>query len=313
MSAQELSSTGIIPPNANTNTANTNTNTNTNTNSNNWKSKRQQRRKRKKEQKKKIREDKLRQGGGDPAMIAPLSKRPTKRRKKEIVYSDISLVIDLQFQDLMTEKEVTKLHPQLALAYGATLKITNPFQLYFTSFKGKLKDLMQKIVGWENWKVTLKQDSYIDVFNKADLIYLTADSPESLEKLETGKVYIVGGLLDHNRLKGVTYKKASEQGIATARLPINQYMAEMKGREVLTSNQVVEILSNFLELSDWRKSFEKTVPPRKWQQIENTQNALQTAGINTNSNLQPLCTQLSSPDTSPDMGSDLVHNPLPNK
>jgi hypothetical protein len=38
------------------------------------------------------------------------------------------------------------------------------------------------------------------------------------------EVYIIGGLVDHNRLKGFSFKKASTQGIATAKLPVNQYI-----------------------------------------------------------------------------------------
>jgi tRNA (guanine9-N1)-methyltransferase len=45
-----------------------------------------------------------------------------------------------------------------------------------------------------------------------------------LDELDLKKIYIIGGLVDRNRWKGITMKKASEQGIQTAKLPIGSYL-----------------------------------------------------------------------------------------
>lgn len=42
-----------------------------------------------------------------------------------------------------------------------------------------------------------------------ELVYLTADSPDTITQLEKGKVYILGGLVDRNAHKGLCYKKAT--------------------------------------------------------------------------------------------------------
>ena len=45
----------------------------------------------------------------------------------------------------------------------------------------------------------------------ADLVYLTADSEEELVELDPGKAYIVGGIVDRNRHKGICLAKAQAQ------------------------------------------------------------------------------------------------------
>lgn len=42
-----------------------------------------------------------------------------------------------------------------------------------------------------------------------ELVYLTADSPDTITQLEKGKVYILGGLVDRNAHKGLCFKKAT--------------------------------------------------------------------------------------------------------
>ncbi|KAH8880333.1 hypothetical protein GQ53DRAFT_670145 [Thozetella sp. PMI_491] len=95
-----------------------------------------------------------------------------------------------------------------------------------------------------------------------DIIYLSSESPYTLTTLEPNTIYVIGGLVDRNREKGLCYRRAQAHGIRTAKLPIGKYMA-MSSRFVLTTNQVVEIMSNFLMEGDWGAAFVKTIPQRK--------------------------------------------------
>lgn len=96
----------------------------------------------------------------------------------------------------------------------------------------------------------------------SDLVYLTADSPNTITELENGKKYIVGAIVDKNRHKGLCHKKAAAQGVATAKLPIGEYVS-MASRFVLTTNQVVEIMIRWLECRDWERAFLEVIPKRK--------------------------------------------------
>lgn len=94
------------------------------------------------------------------------------------------------------------------------------------------------------------------------IVYLTADSPNSLDRLEANTCYVIGGLVDKNRIKGLSYKRGSNARVRTARLPIGEFMA-MQSRFVLTINQVVEVMLKWLECGDWGKAFLEVIPKRK--------------------------------------------------
>eukprot|EP01118_Nematostelium_gracile_P018526 TRINITY_DN8249_c0_g1_i1.p1 TRINITY_DN8249_c0_g1~~TRINITY_DN8249_c0_g1_i1.p1 ORF type:complete len:205 (-),score=64.44 TRINITY_DN8249_c0_g1_i1:13-627(-) len=162
----------------------------------------------------------------------------------------------------MTIKETNSLGSQIMYCASSNIRIENPFRLVITSFGGKLQEKMSHYEGFSKWKLTAESKPYIDLFEKDKLVYLSSEAEDILETLEDDKVYIIGGLVDHNRLKGITHQQAVSQGIKTVRLPIGEHM-EMSSRKVLTVNQVLEIMLHFRETNDWKKAFEKAIPQRK--------------------------------------------------
>ncbi|EPE26042.1 hypothetical protein GLAREA_01954 [Glarea lozoyensis ATCC 20868] len=104
---------------------------------------------------------------------------------------------------------------------------------------------------------------------KPKLVYLSSDSPNTLERLSPNTSYIIGGIVDKNRHKGLCYKKACERGIPTAKLPIGEFLT-MQSRTVLTVNHVVEIMLKWLETGDWGEAFLKVIPKRKEAKLKTT-------------------------------------------
>ncbi|KAK0749949.1 guanine-1-methyltransferase-domain-containing protein [Schizothecium vesticola] len=94
------------------------------------------------------------------------------------------------------------------------------------------------------------------------VVYLSSESPYTLERLEPGTSYVIGGLVDRNREKGLCYKRARDRKVRTAKLPIGEYMA-MQSRYVLTTNQVIEIMVKWMECGDWGEAFLAVIPKRK--------------------------------------------------
>ncbi|KAK0384356.1 hypothetical protein NLU13_8443 [Sarocladium strictum] len=96
----------------------------------------------------------------------------------------------------------------------------------------------------------------------SDVIYLSSDSPYTLQRLEANTTYVIGGLVDKNREKGLCHRRATDKGIRTARLPIGDFMV-MRSRQVLATNHVVEIMLKWLECEDWGEAFMSVIPKRK--------------------------------------------------
>uniref|UniRef100_A0A8B9V283 tRNA methyltransferase 10 homolog A n=1 Tax=Anas zonorhyncha TaxID=75864 RepID=A0A8B9V283_9AVES len=187
-----------------------------------------------------------------------------KRMRREVVPSTLRLIVDCSFDDLMVLKDVKKLHKQIQRCYAENRKAFHPVQFYLTSHGGQLKSNMnENDKGWVNWKdIQIRTEHYSELIKKEDLVYLTSDSPDVLSDLDEKKAYVIGGLVDHNHHKGITYKKAVEQGIGHAQLPLGNFV-KMNSRKVLAVNHVFEIILAYLEKRDWKEAFFSVLPQRK--------------------------------------------------
>lgn len=141
-----------------------------------------------------------------------------------------------------------------------------------------------KSVGmWRRWKrIKLQEYGGLEALwtghgnmpalcQKTDVIYLTADTDNTIETLETGKTYVIGGIVDRNRYKHLCARKAQELGIPVARLPIDPSFLDgqkMNARKVLTVNQVFAILVGWTETRDWTEALKRGLPTRKFTSQE---------------------------------------------
>ncbi|XP_046994816.1 tRNA methyltransferase 10 homolog A isoform X1 [Schistocerca americana] len=158
--------------------------------------------------------------------------------------------------------DMSKCVKQMLHCYSLNRRAENPMQLYFTNFNGKVAQEMEKHDGYRNWDIYFHSDSYTEIFNKSELVYLTSESDNIITELEDDKVYIIGGLVDHNAHKGVCYRVAVDQNISHGQLPIEEFL-EMKTRKVLTVDHVFEILLGVSSGMSWKEAFLKVLPPRK--------------------------------------------------
>ena len=94
----------------------------------------------------------------------------------------------------------------------------HPFQLYLSSYQGRVKSRIENVLtGANHWnvrttrifcipynrdeKIHFEEASYVDVFDRESLVYLSAEATDVITDLDESKVYIIGGLVDKNRYK----------------------------------------------------------------------------------------------------------------
>lgn len=193
----------------------------------------------------------------------------TKLKLTQAMQFGQNIVLDLEFSELMKPCELSSLQQQIMYCYAVNKRSSSPAHTWLTGCKGEIGSRLQKIPGFDNWLIERKEDSYIEALKdrKDDLVYLTADSDNVVQDLQTSKIYIIGGLVDRNRWKGITMQKANNQGIQTAKLPIAEHL-RMTSSQVLTVNQVFEILISYLEFKDWRKALFQVIPHRKRSDVD---------------------------------------------
>ncbi|KAI9506526.1 guanine-1-methyltransferase-domain-containing protein [Coemansia spiralis] len=183
------------------------------------------------------------------------------KKRQEQTHSGCRVIVDMDFDDKMDEKEIKSMCSQINRCYSVNRNAAKMVDLYVTKLHGKCKErfgtALIEHLGWAK--------EYIAMETKNQLVYLTADSPNIIDELDASKFYIIGGIVDKNRYPRLTLDKAESQGISHGQLPIGKYV-RMSTRKIMTVNQIFEMLIKFLEVSDWEQAFLEAIPQRKFKE-----------------------------------------------
>lgn len=180
----------------------------------------------------------------------------------------LKVCIDLQFENFMIEKEINHLANQLKRVYSSNKASATPFHLHFLSLSktSKTYDMcVKKNDGFENYIVTLDERGVQELFDPANVIYLSPDADNVLETLDSSKVYVIGGLVDISVKKNTSSTFSHESGLTSYRLPIAKYLSRNTAgsfKQILAVNQVFDILLDFHQSGDWKTALSKHVPSK---------------------------------------------------
>ncbi|XP_062830892.1 tRNA methyltransferase 10 homolog C [Anolis carolinensis] len=176
------------------------------------------------------------------------------------------LVFDMDYENCMSRREMENAVKQLLESEGMNRRALDPFHLHYCNFKtdgAYHKELIKRYGdAWDKLFVTVTEKAHVEVFPQDQLVYLTADSPNVMQRFEHDKIYIIGSLVDKSIQTGVSLARAKRLNLATARLPLDKYLQWEEGAKNLTLNQMVSILLTLKDTGDWKKALQ-FVPTRK--------------------------------------------------
>ncbi len=181
----------------------------------------------------------------------------------------VSVAIDCGFESIMGKQELSSVVTQVVRSFAANTRTERPVKLHITGIEpgSQQATALGKLTGVESYAWYRQDVPLLEAFKdrKQDLVYLTADSDVTLDELDPSAVYVIGGIVDHNRLKRHTYNHATKLGIKTAKLPLSEHMSSGL-RNVLTILQMVEILA-VKQHKPWPDAFKTALPDRwKWEE-----------------------------------------------
>ncbi|XP_074260547.1 LOW QUALITY PROTEIN: tRNA methyltransferase 10 homolog C [Saimiri boliviensis] len=176
------------------------------------------------------------------------------------------LVFDMAYENYMKPRELQNAVSQLLESEGCNRRNVDPFHIYFCNLNiGSVchRELVKRYgEKWDKLLLTATEKSYVDLFSKDSIIYLTADSPNVMTTFRHDKVYIIGSFVDKTMQPGKSLAKAKRLKLATERLPLDKYLQWSVGTKNLTLDQMMRILLCLKNTGNWEEAL-KFVPKRK--------------------------------------------------
>ncbi|XP_043269611.1 mitochondrial ribonuclease P protein 1 homolog [Venturia canescens] len=178
------------------------------------------------------------------------------------------LVLDCSYDSYMTSREMRYCAKQLKLCMAENRIHQDPFNIYLcnvdmTSETTKALHRFIPPLFDEDYPLNITPQSYLDIFDKDRLVYLTPHCREELIDYDHEAVYIIGAFIDKSSNEPVSLAKAKKLGIKTLKLPLDKYLqwGANTGKN-LTLNAVTNILLDIKFTGNWEKALNH-VPRRK--------------------------------------------------
>ena len=216
------------------------------------------------------------------------SRKQIKEEFKQKCKNGMRVIIDCDFEHLMDERGIKSMVRQIVDLYSINKVSTNPFRVILCGVGKQIKEGLERS-DYKNWigiEVYFKEDyptfdKFIEeILYKDDkrkmndfkynIYYLSADSENNIETIDNNSTYIIGGIVDRNKYKGLSLNKAKELGINHGKFSIGEYL-KLQSSQVLTTNHTFHILNEFSIKHDWKEAFVSIIPKRKQEENEESE------------------------------------------
>lgn len=177
------------------------------------------------------------------------------------VFEGQNLILDFSFSEDCLNSEYNSIVSQTQRIVKFNLESDQPFNLWFTSLQknSSINQLLHKqnILSPKNF-INHKEQHYIELFNKDQLVYLSPDADEIIDKFDKNAIYILGAIVDRYSDEPLTFNSSKKYGIKSFRLPLEKYVLLSKLATDLSFFSVFQML-NYMQLSyaTWDNCFKQ--------------------------------------------------------
>lgn len=178
------------------------------------------------------------------------------------------IVIDCGYDENMTKRENINCAKQLMFCFAENRIHNDPFDIHFSNChldRDLIKYLHKHIPTMydADFPMNIHEASYLDMFPKNELVYLTPHCREELKEYDHNAVYIIGAIVDKINNEPLSLAKAKREGLKMAKLPLDRYLQWGSGAgKSLTLNQMISIMLDIKTTGNWEHSL-RHVPRRK--------------------------------------------------
>ena len=141
-----------------------------------------------------------------------------------------SIVFDFRYDKFLTKRYLMpSLYRQFAEVVHINRTAAEPFQVHFCNY-AKETSLFHKLyssqIKYDENLIFETEKSYLDLFPKEKLVYLSKDASKPLRSFDPERVYIIGSIIDSGLPEDrfASYSQAKQDGIECVRLPIDEHV-----------------------------------------------------------------------------------------
>ena len=140
------------------------------------------------------------------------------------------LVFDFRYLKEHTRSHLlTSMSKQFNEVIFANRQKPEPLQLFFCNydFESEFNKKYGDILDLEENLIHVTRQSYMDLFPKNKLVYLSKSSNDTMYEYDPDTLYIIGSLIDTvhaDKHKFMSYNQAKKDGIRCQRLPLTEFM-----------------------------------------------------------------------------------------
>lgn len=164
----------------------------------------------------------------------------------------------------MSKFEIKDTARQIMYSYSQNRMSVKPFVMHLCNLdKSSLlwHELKQQIPNVDQMAWKIHSGDASEIFPTKNLVYLSPDASEVMEKFNVDDQYIVGSIVDKGNQTALTLAKSKRLNIRAVRLPLDKYI-RFHSHKTLTLDQMTCILLELKQSQNWSKAL-KHVPARK--------------------------------------------------